>query len=205
MTNSHNNKTVYMVVALVVFLLAAAYFYMKKSPSPAPQAANDAMMAKDTTTDDNTDPSLIESGKNTLMGLMSMGKDLQCTFAYATEGKAPSKGTMYISGKKMRGHFDNEINGKASTMHMIQDGTYMYIWGSELPEGIKMMVPQLTPGATGDTPTANTGANQYFDANQQVDFSCNPWSVDESQFVPPANVMFRDMAAMMKGLPGSNQ
>jgi hypothetical protein len=158
---------------------------------------NNDIMAKDGAGDDT---SMMESGKNSLMGLMGMGKNLQCDFNYETAGKAGSKGSVYVSGKKVHGEFTSEVNGKESTMHMIQDGEYSYVWGSAMPEGIKMKVAADTnTGAN-----TSTGTSQYFDPQQQMDFNCKPWSVDASKFAVPTNVTFRDMSAMMMPTGGTN-
>jgi hypothetical protein len=162
------------------------------------------MMEKDGDNDGDADDdtTMMESGKNTLMGLMGMGKNLQCDFDYATEGKAGSKGTVYVSGKKVRGEFESNVNGKQTMMHMLQDGDYTYVWGSAMPEGIKMKV--VAPEGTQNTNTTSP-ANQYFNPNQEMNFNCIACGVDASKFAVPSDVTFRDMSSMMQVPSGIRQ
>ncbi|KXK10993.1 MAG: hypothetical protein UZ22_OP11002000519 [Microgenomates bacterium OLB23] len=202
MTQEKNNQTTLVIVALTLALLiAGAFMYMKKSPNAATTGATNTSEPANTDRETQipSDTSLIATGKNTLMNLMSMGKDIECTFEYATEGKAASKGTMYVSGKRVRGQFETMVDGKTTTTQMLQDGAYMYMWGTSMPEGLKIAIPVITPGS--DTPTTNAPSNQYFDANQQMDVACKPWTADSATFTLPSDVTFRDLSSMMKGLP----
>lgn len=193
MKNDQQNKPMLLIiVAVVVLVIGGAFFFMKKSEAPTSgDTTNNEMVAEDRTDDDT---SMVESGKNTLMGLMGMGKNLQCSFDYATEGKAGTKGTMYVSGKKVRGEFESNVDGQKTTMYMMQDGEYSYLWGPAMPEGIKMKVSVSEGSADTSAPTTN----QYFDPNQKMDVECSPWGVDPSKFVVPSDVTFRDVSAMMQ-------
>lgn len=193
MTNEQQNKPMLIIIAVVlVLLIGGAFFFMKKSSTPT--TTDSTTTAEDTNEKSNEDTSMMDSGKNTLMGLMSMGKNLQCNFDYVTEGKAGTKGTIYVSGKKVYGEFESEVDGQKTTMRMIQDGDYSYIWGSAMPEGMKMKI--VVPEGKADT--SAPANNQYFDPNQQMDFDCSPWGGDPSKFVIPSDVTFRDMSAMMQ-------
>jgi len=195
MTQDTQNKPMLAVIAvLVILLLLGAFFFMKKSDKPATSGTTgDTTMEQE---EGNDDTSMMENGKNTLMGIMGMGKSLECSFSYETAGKAASTGLMFISGQKVYGEFGSEVGGKQATTNMIQDGEYIYMWGSAMPEGIKMKAVTTVPtGGAGVTTPQNT---QYFDPNQQMDFKCKPWNADNAKFTVPSDVTFRDMSAMME-------
>jgi hypothetical protein len=202
MTQTQPNKQMVVVIAVIIALLfVGAFFFMKKSevPTNSNTMMNNGMMKDaDGDNDNDGDTNMMESGKNSLMGLMGMGKNLQCDFNYETAGKAGSKGSVYISGKKVRGEFGSEVNGKQTMMNMMQDDGYTYVWGSALPEGIKMKVD------TSKNNDTTSGSSQYFDPNQEMNFNCKTWSVDASKFVLPTNITFRDMSAMMNPSGGAN-
>lgn len=191
MNQEQQNKPTLMVVAIIVALLiGSAFFFMKRpSTSTKTDSSTGSMMNKDEDSDNDNDTSMMPNGKNTLMGLMGMSKSLQCDFDYTTEGKAGSKGKIYISGKKVRGEFENEVDGKPTMMSMMQDENYTYVWGTVMPEGIKIAVPK-------DSKTPQQ--NQYFDPNQPMNVNCKTWGVDQSKFVVPSDVTFRDMSFMMQ-------
>ena len=100
--------------------------------------------------------------------------------------------TMYISGKNQR--IDSESDGRES--HMISDGTWMHAWSKE--GGVKMNLEKLK--AAGDAMGGNTGNTQTpedFATAPGVDVKCRPTAVAGSMFVPPSDVKFTDLSAMM--------
>ena len=131
-------------------------------------------------------------GPRTLQALLGLGQNLQCSFS--SEGL--KEGKMYISGKKVRGDFTVEDETSAeSSVSMIQDGEWMYYWGSAMPQGMKM---KLDLSAQADA-NASTG-NQWtqVDPNVALDYNCDAWRVDASKFTPPANVEFVDLETQLQ-------
>ena len=97
---------------------------------------------------------------------------------------------MYVSDKKFAGDFTMKgTDGKETTGHMISDGTFMYVWSSGIPMGIKMNLADAKNAAQ----KAGTNANQSVDINQEVGLNCSPWIPDASKFNIPTNINFRDM------------
>ncbi len=83
--------------------------------------------------------------------------------------------------------------------HMISDGTYAYVWTAENPMGMKFKSETMeNPPAQTQTGTAAGATNGSVYINQQVNMNCSPWAVDESVFVPPANVQFTDFSQSLK-------
>lgn len=136
------------------------------------------------------------SEKNTLAGLLASGKNVQCAFTSTGPDQKETKGTVIVHGMRMRGDFTVDTDGKPMMTSMIRDGDTAYMWGSAMPEGIKM---KFSP----DDIAANENVNKYVDPNMEADYSCKPWSGSESEFVPPAGMTFRDMSAMMDSVKNS--
>jgi hypothetical protein len=129
--------------------------------------------------------------------LLGMGQSLECTYEY-NDGGNVSSGTMYMTngGESIRGDFNFTQSGAgAMQMHMIRDGGYNYMWGSQLPQGMKMMVTDETKGQlfTGSDDPAATAINN-------TQYSCVPWREDASKFAVPTNVQFTDMTEMMESV-----
>ena len=130
---------------------------------------------------------------SSLIDLVTSGKTTQCTFDVEAE-TGSTKGTIYIAGEKMRGDSETTTeNGKTSQMFMIRVNDMYYMWGGELPGGIKMTFNV-------DKLKSNTQANQYVDLNAKTDYSCSDWTADASKFTPPSNVKFTDLSSMMEGV-----
>lgn len=129
--------------------------------------------------------------RGSIASLLTSGKNVNCTMSYP-DGKGA--GTIYVSGKKMRGDFTVNVEtiGEVKSS-MIQDGEYAYMWSDADKKGTKFKVSGIpTP-----SPTANS-SNQSVDLNQEVDLKCSSWGVDPSKFTVPSDVEFTDMSAMME-------
>jgi hypothetical protein len=130
----------------------------------------------------------------TLKDLMAQGSS-KCTVTN-TVANSESTGTVYIGDGKMRGDFTTVTTNPAMTVesHMISDGEMIYTWSNQMPQGIKMSVSATA------APNADAAANAQVDMyNAQVNYDCDSWNVDASQFEVPATVEFMDMNQMMQG------
>lgn len=174
-----NTKIIGVVAALILLLGAGgAYFLSQNKPV--------------TKTTDSLTPTKTEDKSSSLLDLLSLGKNQQCTFA-ATNENGSTKGTAYVSGSNARTDITTTVDGKESEISMIRKGNDNYIWGSDLKQGIKMT---LSP----EELSTNKQVGQYtgsVNPNDKVNFNCTPWSVDESLFTPPADIKFTDMSSLM--------
>jgi hypothetical protein len=113
----------------------------------------------------------------TLKNLLAMGKDQKCDISYSND-RGKTSGTVFVSGKKMRGDFSQvDNNNKKMDSHMILDETYIYSWTSASSQGLKTKVEVAM-------------------IDQQVQSKCTAWTVDSSKFTPPANVQFKDLSVV---------
>lgn len=175
-------------VIIIAFLLLGVGGYFLFGKNLGAPSQNQTTNSNDTSTkaQDN-------SAMSSLIDLVTSGKTTQCTFD-VTADSGNSKGTIFITGEKMRGDFETTTqDGKTSQMYMIRDGNMYYMWGGELPGGIKMTFNV-------DDLKTNTQANQYVDLNTKSDYRCSDWTTDASKFTPPSNVKFTDLSSMMEGL-----
>ncbi len=175
-----NNKTLIIVIGVVVIIGAIIGFMMMGKPSGeisnknqvTPQAGNQKMSMK---------------------SLLASGKPQTCTFSNpGTEVGGNSSGTMQIANGKMRGDFTTTVASKTTQSHMLMIDNVNYVWGDEMPFGIKMNLS--------DFEKPENQKNQAVDLNQEIDYSCNPGTNDPNAFNLPAGVEFKDMNAMMKGM-----
>ena len=165
-------QTLLIAGAIAVVIVAAAGFFFLKKPAQTPQ---------ESTTTQPTQPEESQT-KGSIKNLLAAGKNQTCTIKYPTAEQV-GEGTVYVSGKNLRGDFTMTSEGKTIDSHMIQDETYMYSWSSLSPQGVKMKIAEL------EKVQASTTAESV-DLDQEADVNCSSWNVDNSMFTPPVNVNF---------------
>lgn len=122
----------------------------------------------------------------TIKELLTYTGTQQCSFS--TEGNT---GQVYMSGGKMRGDFTITIPQGNTDSHMIVDGQTVYIWSENQTNGLK-----ITSDVIGEFDTPNQAA--VIDPNQDMNFSCSSWTVNQSIFVPPTSITFAELDSSLK-------
>jgi hypothetical protein len=121
---------------------------------------------------------------------------MQCTFNYDDEGNM-TDGTVYLSGKKMRGDFSFTQNGgKIMNSHVIRDDVYGYTWLDGQKQGTKIKI-ETSDEITKDDEDEKDGKLFALD-DKEVDYDCKPWNVDSSMLIPPTDVEFQDISAQVE-------
>lgn len=177
------------VVVILALLGVFALIQMKKPLSPA---------GEQTAVEQNNStpvPQQESVTKGSLRSLIAAGKNVNCEINYPD---GSTKGTTYVSGNKMRGDFTVKgPDDKEIASHMINDGTYAYIWTDTAKQGTKVKIDAVKPSVS---PNAQT---QGADLDSEVDLKCSPWSVDDSKFTVPADIQFSDLSSIIKNSTGS--
>lgn len=152
--------------------------------------------------------------------LMKLGENYTCTFSDVSED-ATVNGTVYVAGKenKFRTDYNTDTSvGLASgsmsstkqTGSMITDGEYTYIWDSSSKEGIKMKFTEQDKAdleenmkdLEGYRSAETKNDASAFDQNAEMNYDCKRWSVDNSVFTPPSDIVFTDFAEQMNQFQG---
>ena len=133
------------------------------------------------------------SGEGTLRALIALGQDLSCDFVYDDEETSRSEGTVYLSGEKMRGDFTITMDGAEMESHIIRDGATGYTWGTTPAGSVAIMFELSEEDVEGEA-----SSEQSIDLDQNLTYDCDVWSVDESKFVPPADLDFQNISAQME-------
>lgn len=184
------NKSIFGVVA-VVAVGGVALFVMMNSAGQRSAGEQPA-----SSTDINT--MAPKSEPTSLASLMQLGAPQKCTFSNTQSGVSFS-GAVYMASGKVR---TNTISAVASTgqttkTHMILNGGYRYVWTDGSVGGIK----SATNAA--DTAAAYEKSSSGVNLNQNLNYVCASWAVDQSVFVLPADVQFKDVTEMMQGAGSS--
>lgn len=158
-------------------------------------------VTKDTPKIEEKDGPNENSSTNTsLKALLNRGGNYICTFS-SVVSNSESTGTVYISGTNMRGDFSSKTSVGVIASHMIRKGDSMYVWSdASATQGVMMTMTDFYK------PQANAQTQGSVNADANLDYKCENWSVDQSKFTLPSAVNFVDIQAMMKGqLPSGIQ
>ena len=193
------------VLCAVVVVVGGGVWFVSQKPATAPATSEEANSAP---TADVVAESDFESitGLGSLATLMTLGQTFTCEYRFSdNEGNAGS-GTGYFDGERLRVDSSMTTDGERFNSSMINDGTFIYTWttGGTEQFAMKMRVPEDT-GEPMDYTGPEEDSRSHVDMDQEVEYDCDRWRVDPSVFVPPTNVDFMDMEAMMnemmQGMP----
>lgn len=178
------NKKLLILVFLVLLSVIGGLVYvnaMSKQKEPMMPEPATPIQEQSTNTDRNVQGNIFD--------LIKMGRALSCKFS-GTEPK--SEGEIFILGNKLKGDFSvDDGTGTMTASHVVSDGTFMYVWGDEMEQGIKMNYSDV------DVEKAKTDTNLK-SLNDNYDYSCSDWAVNDSYFVAPSNINFMDVTALQE-------
>ena len=131
---------------------------------------------------------------NTFANLVALGQSVACTFSHDDGAGNRSSGTVYMTGgaTQMRGDFTVEASGTAPVeTFMVRTGGYTYMWSDASPQGIKSQVVNEAELTSDD---------QNGGIDEDTEFSCQAWNVDNSKFSLPSGIQFTDMSAQIDAM-----
>jgi hypothetical protein len=130
--------------------------------------------------------------------LLAQNQNLMCTFSDTDDQGNASSGTVYLAGGRMSGDFSLRAPGEdAINSHVINDGQNQYAWQEGENEGVKISLEQIAANQPSqDTQNEETSSNVNQD--EDYNFECQEWNVDESRFSPPGNVNFIDYSQQIQ-------
>lgn len=157
------------------------------------------------------DGSVNFNGTSSIKDLMKSEKALHCTFSEenSTNENAFSQ-EIYMDKERVYIKMDMQTDDKM-TIYSIDDGEYTYTWNSNSKKGMKMksMKEEDYIGDDeefNDSETGNYNLNGEDEEGVKMDaelnYNCEAWKAKNSQFVPPKDIEFVDLASMVEGLTG---
>jgi len=181
-------KVIPILVIVILVLLGLGFFLITRNPSST---------APDSTQNQNLQEDNLQTGtvgsKQSLRALLGLPTSQTCEY---TDDRTGSGGKVYVSSGRFQGDFSNVVNGQVSTSHIYSDGQTMYIWMEGSDTGFKnslAAVESITP-----SPDDNAGVETDFNIDEQLDYRCQNWTVDESLFQLPSGVQFKSMESVMQ-------
>lgn len=174
-------KKIILIILVVGVLLAGGwYFTTQKGSSPVSKPGSDTTQ---NVSDDDT-----YSG--TLQKILGLGKSLKCT--WSMEG---AEGTSWIKNKNVY----TEISAQGYESRAIMKDNCMWAWAEGQAQGVKTcyesteeMYEELDKSEQQAQPDAGQSTEEVA-IPSDVEYNCQPASIADSQFDPPADVNFLDM------------
>ena len=139
---------------------------------------------------EQSDASTVE--ENSVNGLLAQGKDISCTYEQTDDAGNRSQGTVYVSGKQMRGDFTLSGDTNISS-HMIRKGDIQYVWQEGSDQGYKTDTSKLTQTEQNQD-SATADSDKTVDADKKYNYKCDSWNVDNNKFDLPSGVQFTDLS-----------
>lgn len=191
-------KKLYVLIAVALLLVGFVYYTLFITPAHelANRADESAKELSENATTTEKKPVVPERGKGTLESLMTLGVPMECTIKQAAkDGALAVEGTYFVAGDNMRGDFITNAPEVSEPVlsSMIISKDEMYVWSemAGIAQGVKMPKAELTK--------QDGKSNAPVGFNAEVDYECKPWpNVDNSVFLPPTKVTFRDMNEIMQ-------
>lgn len=193
-----NKKLILIVLSVLILLLLVFVVWKLTNKKTTQDELPSQQQSQNSQKPDEEDTNSSVSGN--VFDLIKLGKTIKCTYSMDGQGVLIS-GISYISGKNMRGDFENtDQTGNKILSHMISDGEWVYTWTSASPQGFKMNISDAESKTS--TPSVSNPTNgQNLDAfKNNVDFKCNPWVEDTSLFQVPSDIKFTDFSESLKNI-----
>lgn len=178
-----NTKTILITLAAAVVIGGGIWWFTSGNDDSASQSGQE-------TTDLSQAASINE--------LLAQNKNLTCTFSDTDEQGNANSGTVYLAGGRMSGDFSLRAPGEDTiNSHLINDGQSQYSWQEGENDGVKISLEQITANQPSeDTPSEESSSNVSQD--EDYNFECQEWSVDESRFSPPGDINFIDYSQQIE-------
>lgn len=193
-------KILIAVIVLVLVGGSVALYVTKSSQTEMKNNEQNTQTQQKPITEGSFTPDVTKNfrGSGTFRNLLGLGKNVMCTIRYTPANfDGTFNGTVYVSGDKLRADMTTTgtETGELKTS-IISDTVTNYIWGTS--EQGSMAIKSTVIVDTGNKTVTNP--NQ-FNLDENVDYDCRNWTVDSSKFVPPQDIQFMDMSAMMNTVP----
>lgn len=181
------NKKVLIGLVVVVLVIAGGWFAYSQSKDK-----DDTQTKSSTDTAENTDDSIFGSSTNTLRGLLGY-KNAVCTYS-----DQDVNGVIYVANKdRMRYNFTS-VNPDHPSGGMIMTDDVQYIWDDATKEGFMIRGGSDDEDVDSEGSSALNEDDDSIDLDQEYEFDCKKWSVDQSIFTPPSDVTFADMDELIR-------
>ncbi len=137
------------------------------------------------------------SGVGTLSALLARGESLECAVQSARAREQSLVGTVFIDDGVLRADMMTDVSASTTVSSIIVKDNWIYFWAEIAGEmiGVKFDLATVNDPEAPAVPESREVATLY----EPVRYSCTQWNaVDRSVFVPPGDILFRDLSTIME-------
>jgi hypothetical protein len=186
-------KALPLILIGAVVLAAGAYFLSQNNqtmPETAEPEQQEQQMSEEQ--EQTNDQSSITGNLKKILG---MGRSLKCSWS-----SGDASGTTWVKN----GMFYNEVSAEGNQARTIFKDDCMWSWQEGKEQGVKMCyspeeAEEIISGQSEET-QENTGMDTDESVPADVNYNCQPATVSDSRFEPPADIQFLDIQQMMQGM-----
>lgn len=186
-------QTKFLLVAGVAVILIGSFFVWQLFTGGLPKETKSTTATAEQSTASSTiaTPEL-GVGKGTFSTLLAQNQSLECSVRHIIDPNTQVEGNVFLSQGQLRGDFQTTDEATTSLSSMIlNDERTMYVW-SEVDGELYGVTVALSDYST-NTDT-KISAREPISIDTEVTYNCKAWPrVDNSIFVPPTDVLFRDL------------
>ncbi len=193
-----SQKLIIGVMAAVILVGGGAWYY-QTNISGSQSALNGGREAREGS-DENNESILdtLKSGAGSFADILSSGDSLKCDFeGVDPDTKESMEGTIYVDGQSFKMNARTTIDGKETTINMIQHEMVVYMWSEdeEAVPGVKIDMRAFENMEGYEQPESPIDILKNPESGIKHD--CDRWSSRGDSFEPPADVEFMDMFGEM--------
>ena len=170
---------------------AGAYIFMSQKAAPTEKRMQVTTLpgVEENVMGETDNPS---TPTQSLKNLLNYASNQKCTFSDPESG---SSGVVFGSSQSVRVDFSAGEGQANLNSHMISDGANMYLWFDSETKGFKTSLADIEKFSK----QAYGIADKTVDINSEVEYECDPWTVDPGMLTIPLNIEFTDFSAMLQG------
>lgn len=138
------------------------------------------------------------------LDLVAQGDAVMCTWNSTEVDGMDISGTAYVADQKMRAEttmINREDNSQIMANSII-DGQTIYSWTDNSNQGTMMDLSRIEEMSEefdqAEDAESNPDVESLQTLQQDYQFNCQPWTVDQSMLTPPTDVEFTDFSQIME-------
>ncbi len=179
----------------VLLLVAGIVFATKKNKQPTQQQQQDQAQIQEQNGEDG------DSMKASIQEMMAKGKKLKCEWS----DDQGNKGVMYTDGQRVKTEmsYSQQQTQNMNDSYMVHQQDTVYVWQANSDVGQMFKEQDFEQFQEEAEEMQDEAEDVQVPKEAQVwqnnyDFKCESWKVDDSVFQVPDDVEFKDMTEVMK-------
>jgi len=191
-------KKTYLVVGVVGIVVVVSW-YLAHPKNGIPVAENQVVESQ-TLVANEAVPLIGNSGTGRLADMFTQTEPVQCAFTSIETEDSVSEGMFWYDDGLFAAEVLTRAEGELYTSNLINTGTQLYVWSGTAAGMMAIVMAAPTSTEALLATQADAATSDGIDYEQQVSYDCQPWTPNQLQFTPPADMAFIDVAAMMQGM-----